>query len=110
MKKFLCFFVIVLIVCIQVSAGYNFTKIKEKVSEFTLDNGLKFLLLEDHSVPIASFITYVNVGGSDERIGIYGISHFLEHMAFKGTPEIGTTDFKAEKKILARMDIIFEKI
>lgn len=110
MKKCLYFFVFLVIFSLLVSAGYDFSNIKEKISTFTLVNGLKFILLEDHSVPIVSFVTYVNVGGSDERIGIYGISHFLEHMAFKGTSEIGTTDFKKEKKILTKMDAVFDKI
>ncbi len=91
-------------------AGFDFSKVKERVSEFTLSNGLKFILLEDHSVPIVSFVTYANVGGSDERIGIYGISHFLEHLAFKGTTEIGTGNAKKEKKIMDEMDRLFVRI
>jgi predicted Zn-dependent peptidase len=105
-------FVLVLLVTFSftLSAGFDFSKIKNNISEFTLPNGLKFILLEDHSVPIASFMTYANVGGSDERIGIYGISHFLEHMAFKGTSAVGTKNLKAEKKLFAKMDTIFDKI
>jgi predicted Zn-dependent peptidase len=92
------------------SADFDFSKIKNRISEFTLPNGLKFILMEDHSVPIASFVTYANAGSSDERIGIYGVSHFLEHMAFKGTSEVGTKDYKVEKKLFAKMDATFEKI
>jgi predicted Zn-dependent peptidase len=55
-------------------------------------------------------MTYVNAGGSDERIGIWGISHFLEHMAFKGTSEVGTNNIKAEKKVLAKMDTLFNQL
>lgn len=110
MKRQIFVLVLLVLFTIGLSAGYDFSKIKNNISEFTLPNGLKFILLEDHSVPIASFITYVNVGGSDERIGIYGISHFLEHMAFKGTSEIGTNNYEAEKKIFAKMDAIFDKI
>ncbi|HNX98682.1 MAG TPA: pitrilysin family protein, partial [Candidatus Aminicenantes bacterium] len=66
--------------------------------------------LEDHSVPIASFFTYANVGANDERYGIFGISHVMEHLAFKGTSEIGTTDAAAEKKILDRMEVVFDQI
>jgi predicted Zn-dependent peptidase len=110
MKKKTYVLILLLLFSISLSAEFDFSKIKNRVSEFTLPNGLKFILLEDHSVPIASFVTYANVGASDERIGIYGISHFLEHMAFKGTSEIGTTDAAAEKKLFTRMDGIFEKI
>lgn len=110
MKRQIFVLVLLMLFSIVLSADYDFGKIKNNISEFTLPNGLKFILLEDHSVPIASFITYVNAGGSDERIGIYGISHFLEHMAFKGTTEIGTNNHQAEKKIFAKMDAIFDKI
>lgn len=110
MRRFISAFILLVLLSSMVFADFDFSKIKDNVSEFTLPNGLKFILLEDHSVPIATFMTYVNVGGSDEKIGIWGISHFLEHMAFKGTSEVGTTDIKAEKKILAKMDTVFEQI
>lgn len=110
MKKQIYVLILLIMFSIYLSAEFDFSKIKNRVSEFTLPNGLKFILLEDHSVPIASFVTYANAGASDERIGIYGISHFLEHMAFKGTSEIGTTDYHAEKKLFDQMDGIFEKI
>lgn len=110
MKKLVCIFVFLAVFSVFNFAAYDFSKIKNNVSEFTLPNGLKFILVEDHSVPIATFITHVNVGGSDERIGIWGISHFLEHMAFKGTSEIGTTDIKAERKLMSQLDALFNKI
>ncbi|MCX6583287.1 MAG: pitrilysin family protein [Candidatus Aminicenantes bacterium] len=110
MKKQIYVLILLIMFNISLSAEFDFSKIKNRVSEFTLPNGLKFILLEDHAVPIASFVAYANVGASDERIGIYGISHFLEHMAFKGTSEIGTTDPQAEKKLFTQMDGIFEKI
>ncbi len=108
--------VIIVLLLLLLSAGltygkdFDFSKIKNRVSEFTLDNGLKFILLEDHSIPIASFVTYVNVGGVDEKIGYWGISHFLEHMAFKGTTEIGTKNWPKEKKLFVKMDSIFSQI
>jgi len=110
MKRLIVVFVLLVVFSVFLSADYDFSKIKERVSEFTLSNGLKFILVEDHSVPIASFVTYVNVGGSDERIGIFGISHFLEHMAFRGTSEIGTKNIKAERKIMKKMDALFDRL
>ncbi|MCK4944010.1 MAG: insulinase family protein, partial [Candidatus Aminicenantes bacterium] len=110
MKKIVGLVVLVFVLSLFVHAGFDFSKIKDRVSEFTLPNGLKFILIEDHSVPIASFVTYANVGATDERIGIYGISHFLEHLAFKGTSEIGTNNAKAEKKILDKMDVVYDQI
>jgi predicted Zn-dependent peptidase len=110
MRKLMCVVIFLVLLTGIASAGYDFSKIKNSVSEFTLPNGLKFILLEDHSVPIATFYTYVNAGSSDERIGILGISHVLEHMAFKGTSEIGTSDAKAEQEVLKKMDTLFDRI
>lgn len=83
---------------------------KAKITEFTLDNNIKFIVLENKKAPIVSFVTYVDVGGVNEPEGQTGVAHFLEHLAFKGTPEIGTTNYEDEKVILAKLDEVFEQI
>lgn len=82
----------------------------ENITEFTLDNGLKFIVLEDHSAPVVSFVTYADVGGVDEPEGKTGVAHFLEHLAFKGSTTLGTTDYAAEKVLLDRLDVLFDQI
>lgn len=57
------------------------------VHEYTLDNGIKLLVKEDHRAPIATFMIWYKVGSGQESNGITGISHALEHMMFKGTPQ-----------------------
>lgn len=109
MKRSILILVLSLLFAVS-GLAQDFSSLKKNISEFTLPNGLKFILLEDHSVPIIFFATYANVGGSDERPGIFGISHFLEHMAFKGTTEIGSKNIEEEQKLLAKMDDVFEKI
>lgn len=59
----------------------------------TLDNGLKVILLEDHSAPVISRYTFFRVGSRNERPGITGISHFLEHMMFNGAEKYGPKEF-----------------
>jgi zinc protease len=54
-----------------------------------LENGLEVLILEDHAVPLVTVQVWYRVGSRNERLGITGISHFLEHMMFKGTPRYG---------------------
>ncbi|MBD2385176.1 M16 family metallopeptidase [Cylindrospermum sp. FACHB-282] len=76
----------------------------KELTEFRLDNGMKFIVLERHQAPVVSFLTYANVGGVDEPKGKTGVAHFLEHLAFKGTQRIGTTDYKAEKPLLERLE------
>jgi zinc protease len=61
----------------------------QEVVEATLDNGLRVLLQEDHRSPVASFQVWYRVGSRDERVGLTGVSHYLEHMMFKGTPTYG---------------------
>lgn len=79
-------------------------RVEQQIQEFTLDNGLKFLVLERHQAPVVSFVTYANVGGANEPLGKTGVAHFLEHLAFKGTTKIGTKDYAEEKALLAKLD------
>jgi len=58
-----------------------------------LDNGLKVILMEDHSVPVISRWTFYRVGSENERPGITGISHFMEHMMFNGSAKYGPKEF-----------------
>jgi predicted Zn-dependent peptidase len=85
-------------------------RVMAQVTEFTLDNGLKFIVLENHEAPVVSFVTYANVGGVDEPDGQTGVAHFLEHSAFKGTKKIGTTNYPAEAKELDKLDLLFAKM
>ena len=84
--------------------GSGFAALEKQVKEIKLDNGLTVLTLERREAPVFSFRTAVNVGGVDEVTGITGIAHMFEHMAFKGTPHVGTTDYEAERLALDRID------
>ncbi len=90
--------------------GQSFSTIEHDVHRFTLDNGATLLVLPRTDVPIVNCVTIVDVGGVREEPGITGISHYLEHMAFKGTKTIGTTDYEAEKKSLEECHRIFDEI
>ena len=57
------------------------------VTEHTLPNGLKVLLVPAHHAPVVSVWAFYRVGSRHEQIGITGISHWVEHMLFKGTPQ-----------------------
>jgi predicted Zn-dependent peptidase len=79
-------------------------RMKAQVFETTLKNGMKFIVMEQHEAPVASFHVYADVGSAQESYGITGISHILEHMAFKGTRSVGTKDYTAEAKVLEELD------
>ncbi|HEX7287059.1 MAG TPA: pitrilysin family protein [Candidatus Angelobacter sp.] len=66
-----------------------------------LPNGLTILVMERPEAPVFSFYTHVDVGSAQEVQGITGLAHMFEHMAFKGTDKIGTTNYPAEKVALA---------
>ncbi|WP_071189648.1 pitrilysin family protein [Trichormus sp. NMC-1] len=88
----------------QTSIQPYLDQVIKQLTEFRLDNGLKFIVLERHQAPVVSFLTYADVGGIDEPDGQTGVAHFLEHLAFKGTKRIGTTDYQAEKPLLDRLE------
>lgn len=64
-----------------------------QVQEFVLDNGLKVLLLEEHKSPAVTFQVWYRVGSRNEKDGKSGLSHFLEHMMFKGTPKVAPEEY-----------------
>ncbi|GAA5098425.1 M16 family metallopeptidase [Wohlfahrtiimonas larvae] len=67
-------------------AGQDMTT--NNTHEFTLDNGLKLIVREDHRAPVAVTMVWYKVGSVDEPRGKGGLSHMLEHMMFKGTPTL----------------------
>ena len=70
------------------------------VQEFTLPNGMRWLLFERHDSPTVVGGWVAHVGSVNEREGITGISHLFEHMMFKGTRVIGTKDIDQDLRII----------
>ena len=112
-KRFLLqlalFIAVVALISLSLQAQ-TFETIKSQVKVHVLKNGMKFLVLERHETPVVSFHVYADVGSANESYGITGISHLLEHMAFKGTKIVGTKDYKAEAKILEELDALYDQI
>lgn len=90
-----------------VLAGESFELPVKKV---ILDNGLILLMLENHDSPTVATYIQFKVGACDERLGITGVSHVLEHMIFKGSDVLGTTDYKAEKPWLDKQDELWKDL
>ncbi len=82
------------------------TYLEDQVQEFTLDNGMKFILIERPQIPVFSAIVLVGAGSVDEPPGKTGVAHVFEHMAFKGTTTVGTKDYTKERPILDRIEDI----
>jgi len=65
----------------------------DQVKTFTLNNGMKFIVLESSSIPNATMYTFFKVGSRNEAPGITGLSHFFEHMMFNGSKHYGPKMF-----------------
>lgn len=85
-------------------AAQNLAEFEKTVTEHTLANGMKFFIVERHQVPVVSFFLYADVGAVNEDVGISGLAHLFEHLAFKGTSTIGTKNYVKEKQALAHVD------
>lgn len=80
------------------------------VTELSLGNGMKFLLFERHESPTVAAGWVAHVGSANERPGITGLSHFFEHMMFKGTRTIGTKDIAADLRLIDEQERVQEQV
>jgi len=106
----LVIFLAVIVVFTFSPLAQTFEAIKSQVKVHVLDNGMKFIVLERHEAPVVSFHVYADVGSANESYGITGISHLLEHMAFKGTQIVGTKDYELEAKRLEELDVLYDEM
>jgi predicted Zn-dependent peptidase len=83
---------------------------KVPVIEKPLANGMRLLLVERHDEPAIAGGWVAHVGSSNERLGITGIAHLFEHMMFKGTPTIGTKDYKKDLGIIAAQERVRDEM
>ena len=67
----------------------------DTVSTFKLDNGMDVVVIEDHRAPVVVHMVWYKIGAADEAPGQSGIAHFLEHLMFKGTDDIGPGEFSS---------------
>lgn len=93
----------------------TFAQLKaEDVKSFTLKNGMKFLVLEDYSIPNANMYVFYRVGSRNEHPGVTGLSHFFEHMMFNGAKKYGpklfdqTMEFNGGANNAYTTEIIFK--
>ena len=83
---------------------------KVPVTEKTLANGMRVLLVQRNDEPTVSGGWVAHVGSANERPGITGIAHLFEHMMFKGTPTIGTKDYEKDQKIIVEQELVREEM
>src|SRR3954466_3904964 len=83
---------------------------KVPVTEKELPNGMRLLLVERHDDPTIAGGWVAHVGSANERPGITGIAHLFEHMMFKGTPTVGTKDYKKDIEIIGEQEKVREEM
>ena len=77
---------------------------EQKITTKVLPNGLTLLVCERHDAPVFSYTTFVDAGDVNDPSGQSGLAHMFEHLAFKGTSQIGTTDYPDEKIALEKVE------
>jgi len=77
---------------------------EQRITTKVLPNGLTLIVCERPEAPVFSYTTFVDAGGVNDPAGESGLAHMFEHLAFKGSSEIGTTDYAAEKFALAKVE------
>jgi predicted Zn-dependent peptidase len=96
-------FAIVLILA-ALAAAQDIASFEKRTTVKKLDNGMTVVICERPEAPVFSFYTHVDAGSVQDPLGETGLAHMFEHMAFKGTDKIGSTDYPAEKAALEKVE------
>jgi predicted Zn-dependent peptidase len=89
-------------------AAQDLASFEKRVTVKKLDNGLTILVMERHEAPVFSAYTFVDAGSVQDPKNETGLAHMFEHMAFKGTNTIGTTNWPAEKAALDKVEAAYK--
>src|SRR3954449_6803314 len=105
MRRTLPFLLLFVLLSLSCLTAQDIASFEKRITVKKLPNGLTLLVLERPEAPLFSFYTYVDAGGAQDPKGKGGLAHMFEHMAFKGTDKIGTTNFPAEKAALQNVEV-----
>lgn len=90
------------------AAAQSLRDFEARTTVHVLPNGWTFVLVRRPEAPVFSFETVVDVGSAQEVTGITGLAHMFEHMAFKGTRDIGTRDYPKEKQAIDAQEAAYQ--
>ena len=88
-------------------AAQDVASFEKRITVKKLENGLTLIVCERPEAPVFSFFTLVDAGSTQDPMRQTGLAHMFEHMAFKGTDKIGTTDYAAEKPALEKVETAY---
>lgn len=100
----------ILIAALAIATVASAQEANVPVEEFTLDNGMRLLMVERHESPTVSAGWVTHAGSANETYGVTGIAHLFEHMMFKGSTTIGTSDYAKEQVVLDKLDAVREQM
>ncbi|MGA8271129.1 MAG: pitrilysin family protein [Candidatus Sulfotelmatobacter sp.] len=95
------------LVLATLAAAQDVASFEKRITLKTLPNGLTLIICERPEAPVFSFFTLVDAGSAQDPMRQTGLAHMFEHMAFKGTDKIGTTDYAAEKPALEKVETAY---
>jgi predicted Zn-dependent peptidase len=95
---------LVLLLAVSAASAQDLQSFEKRITVKVLPNGLTLVICERHDAPVFSYTTFVDAGDVNDPSGDSGLAHMFEHLAFKGTSEIGTTNYPAEKVALEKVE------
>jgi predicted Zn-dependent peptidase len=102
-KRVLGISVVVFMLC-AAAVAQDLAAFEKHITVKKLSNGLTAIVYQRPEAPVFSFFTHVDAGSAQDPTGQTGLAHMFEHMAFKGTDKIGTTNYPAEKVALEKVE------
>src|SRR3954469_15707750 len=104
MKTRVLAFLFLFVFVITALPAQDVASFEKRITVKKLGNGLTVLIMERPEAPVFSFYTRVDVGSVQEVPGITGLAHMFEHMAFKGTDQVGTSNYEGERAALSKVE------
>ena len=90
-----------------IAMAQDVASFEKRITVKKLPNGLTVMICERPEAPVFSFFTLVDAGSAQDPLRATGLAHMFEHMAFKGTDKIGTTDYAAERVALEKVEVAY---
>ena len=115
MKKIIGLFCFKLIIISSLVLSQNFVSaqnrdVKTNVIQYVMPNGLTIILNEDHTKSEIFGLVVTKAGGKDDPADATGMAHYMEHMLFKGTEQLGTTNWEEEKPYIENIFALYDRL
>lgn len=99
-----CLVLTLAVVSLAAARAQDLKSFEQRITTKVLPNGLTVIVCERPEAPVFSYSTFIDAGDANDPSGESGLAHMFEHLAFKGTSQIGTKDYAAEKIALAKVE------